>query len=74
LLCTFACVKEVYAAVLSRKAMAVLKQNKIGVHWNELVENVLDESKTGACPFEKAAAEISSPEVAFRTLRVCGKL
>lgn len=49
--------------------MAVLKQNKIGVHWNELVENVLEESKTGACPFEKAAAEISSQEVAFRTLR-----
>ena len=69
LLCAYAKIKEVYAAVLSRKAQAVFKQNKIGYHWNELVDNVLDASKKGMCPFEKAAAEISDPEKAYKTFK-----
>jgi hypothetical protein len=69
LLCAYARVKVVYAVVLSRKALSVLKQSKVCVFWNELVENVLDEKKTGVCPLEKAAAQISSPDVAFKILR-----
>jgi len=65
LLCAYAKIKEVYAAVLSRKALAVFKQHKIDCHWNELVENVLDPNKEGMCPFEKAAAEISDPQKAY---------
>jgi hypothetical protein len=67
LLCAYAGIREVFATVLSRKAMDVFKQNKIGFHWSELVENVLDAEKTGMCPFEKAAAEISEPEKAYKT-------
>jgi hypothetical protein len=66
-LCAFAKIKEVYAAVLSRKAQVIFKQNKIAYHWTELVDNVLDAAKTGMCPFEKAAAEISEPEKAYKT-------
>ena len=66
-LCAYAKIKEVYAAVLSRKAQVIFKQNKIAYHWNELVDNVLDATKTGMCPFEKAAAEISEPEKAYKT-------
>jgi hypothetical protein len=69
LLCVYAKIKEAYAAVLSRKAQTIFKQHKIAIHWNELVENVLDETKTGMCPFEKAAAEISDPEKAYKTLK-----
>jgi hypothetical protein len=69
LLCAYAKIKEVYASILSRKAQAIFKQHKIANHWNELVENVLDETKTGMCPFEKAAAEISDPEKAYKTLK-----
>ncbi len=69
LLCAYAGVKEVYAAVLSRKAMNVLKQNGVDMHWNELVENVLNEEKTGTCPLERAAAEIQNPQEAYRILR-----
>jgi hypothetical protein len=67
LLCAYVKIKEVYAAVLSRKAQALFKENKITYYWNELVDNVLDTSKTGICPFEKAAAEISDPEKAYFT-------
>ena len=70
LLCVFAKVKEVYASVLSRKAQAIFKDNKIGCQWKELVENVLDANKTGMCPFEKAAADISKPEEAYRAFRL----
>jgi hypothetical protein len=67
LLCAYSKVKEVYASVMSRKAQVIFKQNKIACHWNELVENVLDTTRTGMCPFEKAAAEISDPEKAYKT-------
>jgi hypothetical protein len=69
LLCVYAKVEEVYAVVLSRKAMAVLKKNKIMHRCGELVENVLAADKTGMCPFEKAAAAISDPEKAYRTFK-----
>ena len=69
LLCVYAKIKEVYAAVLSRKAQAVFEQNKISVQWRELVDNVLDADKTGMCPFEKAAANISDPEKAYKAFK-----
>ncbi len=67
LLCAYANIKEVYAAVMSRKAQVIFKQNKISCYWNELVENVLDQSRDSMCPFEKAAAEISEPQKAYDT-------
>ncbi len=69
LLCVYAKIKEVYAAVLSRKAQAVFEQNKIRVQWRELVDNVLNANKTGVCPFEKAATNISDPEKAYKTFK-----
>jgi hypothetical protein len=69
LLCAYAKVKEVYASVLSQKAQTVLKENKIGYQWKELVENVLNIEKTGMCPFEKAAANISNSQQAYQTFR-----
>ena len=69
LLCAYAKIKEVYAGVLSRKALAVFKQHRITSHWNELVENVLDQNKEGMCPFEKAAADTSDPRTAYITFK-----
>ncbi len=71
-LCVYAKIRAVYAAVLSRKAHAVLKKEGISCKWNELVENVLDANKSGMCPFEKTAAGMSDAGeayVAFRRLR-----
>ncbi len=65
LLCVYAGIREVYAEVLSYKAEAVFKENKIAFEWKEIVDNVLDMDKTGVCPFEKAAASISDPEESF---------
>jgi hypothetical protein len=71
LLCIYAGIHEVYAEVLSKKAQALFEKNKVVYQWQQLVENVLDLNKTGVCPFEKAAAEISEPKdsyAAFKTL------
>ena len=69
LLCVYAKIREVYASVLSRKAYAVLKQNKISVQWKELVDNVLNVNKNDMCPFEKAATEITDPEKAYNSFK-----
>jgi hypothetical protein len=69
LLCVYAKVKEVYAAVLSRKAQAVFKVHKIGSHWNSLVEKVPDVDNTGMARFEGAVAEVSDPAKAYQVLK-----
>jgi hypothetical protein len=68
-LCVYAKIRAVYAAVLSRKAQAVLKKDGITCQWQELVENVLDANKTGMCPFEKTAAGIFDAEEAYTAFR-----
>jgi predicted RNA methylase len=65
LLCVYSGIREVYAEVLSEKAQALFKENEIACQWEQLVENVLDLSKTGVCPFEKTAAEISKPQDSY---------
>jgi hypothetical protein len=69
LLCVYSRIEAVHALVLSRKALAFLNQNGIDCSWNELVENVLDSNKTGICPFEKAAEEISDPKIAYQRFK-----
>ncbi len=65
LLCIYAGIREVYAEVLSQKAKLLFEENNVVCEWEQLVENVLDINKTGMCPFEKAAAEISDPQVSY---------
>jgi hypothetical protein len=69
LLCVHAKIKAVYASTLSEKAKAVLEENAIYLEWNDLVENILNTSGQGACPFEKLATEISDPSDAYLRLK-----
>ncbi|UCF44857.1 MAG: DUF1893 domain-containing protein [Candidatus Bathyarchaeota archaeon] len=69
LLCVYAKISNVYAEVLSKKAKAVFEKNGVRHEWKALVKNVLDLNKSGVCPFEKAAADISDPEKSYRTLQ-----
>ncbi len=71
LLCVYSGINQVYAEVLSRKAQVVFEENGVGFEWKEIVDNVLDMNKTGFCPFEKVAADISNPKecyITFKTL------
>ncbi len=69
LLCVYAGIHEVYAEVLSKKAQALFQENKVICQWETLVDNVLDLKKTGVCPFEKAASEISDPKNSYAVFK-----
>ena len=65
LLCAYARIKAIYAETLSMKAVDVLEKAGIACEWNGLVDTILDTNKDDVCPFEKAAAKISSPKDAY---------
>ena len=69
LLCVYAGISEVYAEVLSKKAQSLFDESKVVYQWTQLVDNVLDLNKTGVCPFEKAAAEISDPRDSYAAFK-----
>jgi len=69
LLSSYAHIKSLYACVLSRKAMELLKREGIHVEWNEIVESILDQCKPVACPFETVAEGIIDPEEAYKKLK-----
>jgi hypothetical protein len=65
LLCAYTGIKAIYAETLSMKARDVLEKAGITCEWKGLVDTILDRSKNDVCPFEKAAAGISSPKEAY---------
>jgi hypothetical protein len=65
LLCLYAGIAAVYAETLSTKAKHLFEQNGVTHEWRELVDTILDESKSEICPFEKEATRISNPGEAF---------
>jgi hypothetical protein len=69
LLCAYANIKEVYSAVISRKALTTFKTSKISVYWNKLSENTKNSDNTASCPFERATANINDPKNAYQTLK-----
>ena len=69
LLCVYASISNVYAGVLSRKAKAVFEEHGIPCEWKTLVDKILDLNRSGVCPFEKAAADISDPEAAYAAFK-----
>lgn len=69
LLCVYAGIKAIYACVLSEKAKAVFDENGIICEWSELVENILDSSKSSLCPFEEKAMALSNSTDAYHTFR-----
>jgi len=69
LLFAYSKVKEVYAAVLSREGLKILKASNIKYEFKELVQRILNKSRTDICPFEKFSLSIKSPAEAYEKLR-----
>ncbi len=63
------CVKAVYAGVISRPALAVLKDADIAVEYDELAEHIINRSGDGICPFEAAVLDINDEKVAYTAIR-----
>lgn len=62
-------VKEVYAKVMSRPAMAVLKSHGIEATAGELVDGIINRKGTGPCPFEAAVMEMEDAQEALVAIR-----
>lgn len=62
-------VRAVYAGVLSKSALEVLTGHGVEVTYGSLVENIINRSGDGICPFEQAVLEISDPQAAYRAIR-----
>ena len=58
-------VTELYAGVVSKSALAVLKENGIRTEYGELVENIINRKGDGICPFEEAVLGVEDPQEAL---------
>ena len=62
-------VREVWAGVMSNAAAEVLHRHGIICAQGRLVENIINRSGTGICPFEEAVLDIHTPEEALIAIR-----
>ena len=73
LLCALAGVTEVYAETLSTAGRMILEQKEISHEWKTLVDTILDDKKLDLCPFEKEAAKMDDPRIAYERFKVLQK-
>ena len=61
-------VKSIYARVISKSALQVLTENQIIVHYDNLVENIINRQGNDICPFEKTVLDITNPATAYENI------
>jgi formylmethanofuran dehydrogenase subunit E len=74
LLCLHAKIRALYARTLSKKAKESLEKTEISIEFDKLIDNILSPDKKNICPFEKAVADISDPNLAYTKLNSMCKL
>lgn len=60
---------EVHGLIVSRSAASFLESKGITLYWMEMVDAILDRSRSSLCPFEKLALEASNPREFYLNLR-----
>ena len=58
-------VKEIHTNVLSKPALMVLERYHIPTHYEHLVEQIINHTKTGYCPIETAVMDVETPNEAL---------
>ena len=61
-------VKELYTETVSSPALEVLKQGKVNVEYDNLVESIENRTKTDICPMEKATRGCKTPSEALEAV------
>lgn len=61
-------VKAVYAKVISRSALQVLKEHNVYVENDITAENIINRAGDGICPFESAVLDIKDTDIAYKTI------
>lgn len=62
-------VKELFANVISRKALEVLEKYGIAAEYGTLSESIINRSGTGFCPMETAVTNAVSPDDALSRIK-----
>ena len=62
-------VKAVYAFVVSRAALDILREHQITIQYITLTEAILNHRKDGFCPMEADTKQISDPRQALAAIR-----
>ena len=62
-------VKELYAGVISQKAVDVMEKYGIEIEYDTIAEAIINRSGTGYCPMETAVSDAVSPENALELIR-----
>lgn len=57
-------IKVLYANIISKSALEVLKKHKIETEFDKLVDNIINRQGDGICPFEKAVMDIQDANTA----------
>ena len=58
-------VSRVYADVISKPALNLFAQNNVEVHYGELVDMIINRSKTDFCPMEKLCLDIPTAQQCY---------
>lgn len=62
-------VKAVWGGVMSQSAVHALRQGGIEVHWEHLVDHIINRAGDGPCPMEAATARTDDPHRALEAIR-----
>lgn len=62
-------VAELYAGILSRRALPTLEKFGIAYEYGELTEYIVNRTKDGSCPMEAAVKDIDTPEEAITVIK-----
>lgn len=62
-------VNEVYADVMSEKAVSVFESYNIKYSYDTLTKKIINRKGTGPCPMEEAAKNANDPKEAFELLK-----
>lgn len=62
-------VAELYAGILSRRALPVLRKYGIAYEYGELTEYIVNRTKDGSCPMETAVKDIDTPDEAVAAVK-----
>jgi len=69
LLLAYSKVKEVYASVISKGGLKVLKEDGIKVVFQNMVQIILDRTGKSVCPFEKFSSQIGLSDKTYEQLK-----
>ncbi len=62
-------VASVYAKVISKPALSVLREHGIEVDYDTLVDHIINRRGDGVCPFEAAVSDVCDPPIAYERIR-----